>query len=135
MKNEASSPRPKHAAPRRGRPRVVDAKTSSISVRCTATERTTIDETAAQAGLSVGAYLRALALGKPGPRARRRPPIEREKLAQLLGHLGKIGSNINQLAHAYNGKGRVPALAELAVIKEEIAHIRSAIMTALGHDH
>ena len=135
MTNEASGPRPKHAAPWRGRRRVEDAKTSFISVRCTATERTTIDEAAAQAGLSVGAYLRALALGKPGPRARRRPPIERTKLAQLLGELGKIGSNVNQLAHAYNGKSRMPGLAELVAIRDEVARIRDALMTALGRDH
>jgi len=135
VKNEASSPRPKHAAPWRGRRRVEDAKNSFISVRCTAKERTAIDEAASQAGLSIGAYLRAQALGKPGPRARRRPPIEREKLAQVLGHLGKIASNINQLAHAFNGKGRPPGLAELRALRDEIVQIRDALMTALGRDN
>ena len=123
------------SAPWKGRKRVADAKTSFISVRCTKDERTEIDEAAAQAGLSIGAYLRTLALGKPGPRARRRPPIERSELARLLGHLGKIGSNINQLAHAYNGKGRVPALEELKALHEQISQIRDALMRALGRDH
>jgi hypothetical protein len=81
---------------------VSDAKTSFISIRCTAKDRSRIDETAMQSGLSMGAYLRALALGSPGPRAVRRPPVERKELARLLGQLGKVGSNLNQLAHAFN---------------------------------
>lgn len=123
------------SAPWKGRKRVADAKTSFISIRCTSDERQQIDEAAAQAGLAIGPYLRILALGKAGPRARRRPPIERAELARLLGHLGKVGSNINQLAHAYNGKGRLPALEELKALKDQISQIRDALMKALGRDH
>jgi hypothetical protein len=129
------TPKPKAAAPWRGRRRVDDAKTSFISVRCTAQERTKIDDAATEAGLSVGAYLRSLALGKAGPRAVRRPPIERKELARLLGHLGKVGSNLNQLAHAYNRGERVPALAELTAMRKEVEEIRDALMAALGRDH
>ena len=133
--SEAAEPRAKPTAPWRGRRRAEDAKTSFISVRCTAEERAAIDEAARTAGLSVGAYLRTLALGKAGPRAVRRPPIERKELARLLGHLGKVGSNINQLAHAFNSRGRVPALAELNRIREYVGEMRNALMTALGRDH
>jgi hypothetical protein len=122
-------------APWRGRKRVSDAKTSFISVRCTAKERSKIDEAARQAGLSIGAYLRALALGDAGPRAVRRPPIERKELARLLGHLGKVGSNLNQLAHAFNSRGRVPGLAELNDIRSYVGQMRDALMAALGRDH
>ena len=59
-------------------------------------------ETAAQAGLSVGAFLRALALGSAGPRAVKRPRVEREQLARLLGEIGKLGSNVNQIARWAN---------------------------------
>lgn len=133
--SEAPNPRSKGIAPWRGRRRVSDAKTSFVAVRCTAKERSTIDEAARKAGLSIGAYLRTLALGSPGPRAVRRPPIERKELARLLGHLGKIGSNLNQLTRAYNGGGRAPALAELTALRQEIGQIRDALMKALGRDH
>lgn len=133
--SEAAEPRAKSTAPWRGRRRVKDAKTSFISVRCTAEERAVIDEAARTAGLSVGAYLRTLALGKAGPRAVRRPPIERKELARLLGHLGKVGSNINQLAHAFNQRGRVPGLAELNRIREYVGEMRDALIAALGRDH
>jgi hypothetical protein len=135
MTSEAANPRAKTMVPRRGRKRVSDAKTSFISVRCTAKERSKIDDAARQAGFSIGAYLRARALGDAGPRAVRRPPVERKELARLLGHLGKVGSNLNQLAHAFNSRGRVPGLAELNDIRSHVGQMRDALMAALGRDH
>ncbi len=132
---QALKPSARLKAPWRGRPRAEDPKTSFIAVRCTAEERARIAEAAALAGLSIGAYLRTLALGKAGPRARRRPPIEREELARLLGHLGKIGSNLNQIAHAFNSRQRVPAAEDLRIAREEITRTREALMKALGRDH
>ena len=130
--SEEPNPRIRHAAPWRGRRRVSDAKNSFISVRCTAKDHAVINEAATQAGLSVGAYLRALALGHPGPRAVRRPPIERKELGRLLGHLGKVGSNINQIARAVNTTRNLPSWSELAEIRHEIGRIRDALMKALG---
>jgi hypothetical protein len=74
-----------------------------------------------------------LALGSAGPRAVRRPPVERRELARLLGHLGKVGSNINQLAYAYNRDRLVPALAELVGIRRDVGEMRAALLRALGH--
>jgi hypothetical protein len=133
--SEVTNPRAKTMAPWRGRKRVKDARTKLIPVRCTAEERAAIKAVADKAGLSVGAFLRAAALGDAGPRAVRRPPIERKELARLLGHLGKVGSNLNQLAHAFNSRGRVPALAELNLIRRHVVELRDALMKALGRDH
>jgi hypothetical protein len=130
---ETQGTRSKRAAPWRGRRRVTDPKTITICIRCTAKDHAVINEEAAKAGLSVGAYLRALALGSPGPRAVRRPPVERKELGRLLGHLGKVGSNINQLAHAYNSVGRMPGFPELIAIRQEVGRMRAALMKALGH--
>ncbi|MDH6258428.1 hypothetical protein [Bradyrhizobium sp. BR13661] len=120
----------KHAAP--GRRRVEDPKQAFIAVRCTAQERATITEAAAKSGLAVGAYLRATALGSPGPRAVRRPPVERKELARLLGHLGKVGSNLNQIAHAYNRDRNLPGLSELVEMRIDVGELRAALMKALG---
>jgi hypothetical protein len=132
MTEERAAPA-KHAAPWKGRRRVTDAKGCFIAVRCTVQQNEAIREGAARAGLSVGAYLRALAVGKPGPRSVRRPPIERAELARLLGHLGKLGSNVNQIAKAVNTTRNLPSWSELAVMREDIARMRSAIMRALGY--
>ena len=136
MTSEAANPRAKTMAPWRGRKRVKNARTKLIPpIRCTEEERAAIKAAADRAGLSVGAFVRTLALGDAGPRAVRRPPIERKELARLLGHLGKVGSNLNQLAHAFNRDARVPGLAELSSISRQVGEMRAALMTALGRDH
>lgn len=121
--------------PWQGRMRVKHARNRLINLRCSERERLEIKTRAAQAGLSVGAFLRALALGDPGPRSVRRPPIERTDLVRLLGHLGKIGSNINQIAKAIHTACTLPGGPEFAAIREDIAMMRSALLGALGRDH
>lgn len=75
---------------------------TSIGVRMTPEERAEVDRRADAAGLSVAAYLRACALGDAGPRATRKPPVAKQEMVRILGQLGKIGSNLNQLARAVN---------------------------------
>lgn len=114
------------------RMRVRDARGRFIAVRCSEGEHASIAEKAAQAGLSIGAFLRSLALGDAGPRAVRRPPVERRELARLLGHLGKLGSNINQLAHAFNRDRIIPGFPEILATREDIREMRAALMKTLG---
>ena len=62
-----------------------------------------LDERASRAGLTRAAFQRVQSLATtPKTRSTRRAPIEREMLAKALGQLGKVGSNINQIAHAAN---------------------------------
>jgi hypothetical protein len=65
----------------------------------------------------------------------RRPPIDRTVLARLLGHLVKVGSNVNQLAHAFSKDQLLPGFPELLAIRREAAEMREAVMKALGRDH
>ena len=130
----SESPAPalvKKRAPWRGRRRVSDAKEKFIAVRCTEEDRAFIAETAAQAGLSVGAFLRALAVGSAGPRAVKRPRAEREELARLLGEIGKLGSNINQIARWTNTVKSPPSAGTLAQMRDDIALMRAEVMKAL----
>jgi len=126
-----ATPTARKRAPWRGRKRVSDAKEKFIAVRCTAEDRAIIAETAGQAGLSVGAYLRTLALGRAGPRAVKRPHAEREQLARILGEIGKLGSNHNQIAKWANTVKASPSAVELAQMREDIALMRAAILKAL----
>ena len=122
-------------APRRhGKRKLDDARGKFIAVRCSAAEYAAISAAAAQAGHSIGAYLRTAALGTAGPRAVRRPPVEKEALARLLGEIGKLGSNVNQLARVANTTGDQPVLAELAAARSAIEDMRSALMKALGRE-
>jgi chorismate mutase len=115
-----------------GKRRLSEARGKFVAVRCSDTEHATLTASAERAGLSVGAYLRTIALGQPGPRAVRRPAVEKEVLARLLGELGKLGSNVNQIARAVNTTGNLPSWSELAAIRGELTTLRAALLQALG---
>jgi hypothetical protein len=73
-----------------------------IAARCSDEEYRLIAEYSRTAGLSRGGYLRAVALGSPGPRARRAPPVNAEMLAHAVAQLNRVGNNLNQLARRLN---------------------------------
>jgi hypothetical protein len=102
-------------------------------VRLTLQEDAMLNAKAQAAGISVGAYIRATALGDAGPRSRRRPIIERELLARLLGHLGKVGSNLNQIAAAVNSGDELDQLG-LTRGLADVAAMREAVFEALGRE-
>jgi hypothetical protein len=135
---EAAVTKPKVAAqgsaPWRGRRKVADPKSKAHPIRFTPGQLEELNAKARTAGMSVGALVRTVVLGSPGPRAVRRPPIEKAELARLLGELGKVGSNVNQLARAYNQAETTPSFEVLSHIKGEIVAIRTAIMQALGRE-
>src|SRR5258708_38388148 len=109
-------PKSRRPVPWRGRRRVPNRKDIAISFRCTAKDHAVIKDVARRAGLSTGAFLRAIALGSPGPRAIKRPPAGQEELVRILGLLGNLTSNVNQLAHGFNRTGRLAGLPELIAI-------------------
>jgi len=123
------------AAPWRGRKRVEKPRERFISVRCDDAEYAAIEAAAARAELAIGPYLRSLATGSPGPRSKHKPATERRGLAQVLGYLGRLGSNVNQLAHVANMKGDLPARQELAGIAADVRTMRDTLLEALGRDH
>lgn len=104
-----------------------------LSIRLTDAEAEQLEAAANRAGLSLGGYARQTLLDAPPPRASRRPPIERAELARLLAHVGKLGSNINQLTK-YGNMGRLVDDPALAAAAADIAELRAAIMAALGRD-
>jgi len=90
------------------------------------------------AGVPLGAYIKAKALGEPLRRRRTGLSIEdREALAKTLALLGKsrLSSNLNQLAHAAN-IGSLPMTPETEEFLRECLHdvreIRRLLMKALG---
>ena len=108
-----------------------DIRHHRLSFRVTDQERQQIEDDAERAGVTVGAYIRQVLLDAPVPRQSKRPPVEKKELARLLGHIGKIGSNINQLARAANANIPVSSLslqAELDALKQ----LRLDIKNALG---
>ena len=78
------------AAPWRGQRLVTDPKSRFVAVRVTPAEHAALTAAAAQAGLSVGAYLRTVGIGTAGPRAvRRAGPLFADNCAACHGAKGK----------------------------------------------
>lgn len=121
-------------ARRHGKRRVADARGQWVHVRCNASEHATITAAAAQAGLGAGAYLRSLALGSAGPRARRQARSGQAELARVLGLLGNYGGNLNQLARVANTSGDLPTEATLVMLAHQVREARDAVMQALGRE-
>jgi hypothetical protein len=102
-----------------------------LTIRLTAQERQAVDEAAERAGLVTGSYARQVLLGAPTPRQVRRPPVERRELVRLLGELGRIGGNVNQIARAVNA-GVVIYTGEIDTALAGLTDARDAILKALG---
>lgn len=109
------------------------ARTQHLTIRLSPEERSALDEAAARAGLTSGSWARQVLLGAPAPRQVRRPPVERRELVRLLGAVGHIGGNLNQLAHASNS-GFPVLRSELKAALDGLTDIRTAILRALGRD-
>lgn len=103
-----------------------------LQVRVTPDELAEIVAQADRAQLTPASYARSVLLSAPAPRARRRPSIEAETLGRLLGDLGKVGSNLNQIAHHLNAGRAEVSPAALDAALSDVADIRAAIMAAMG---
>ena len=94
-------------------------------------ERVEVEEASRRAGLTVGSYARQQMLKAPPPRAVRRPPLERELIAHLLGQVGRVGGNLHQLVRHLNF-GREPERREIGEVLGALEMLKREIMQALG---
>lgn len=108
-------------------------RTATIFARVTPEEKAAFAARADRAGLASAAFMRALALGEPGPRARRRPTVDHVAIRQLLGELGRVGNNLNQIARALNN-GEAIDFPELREAVASYLPLRDAIFAALGKE-
>lgn len=101
-------------------------KTETLGVRVTHEEKAEIEAGATDAGLTIGSYVRATMLKKATTRPTKKPAADLVILGQILGQIGKIGNNLNQIAKRLNeGKGigferLYKELNELSIVKESI---------------
>ena len=102
-----------------------------ITVRLTASEAASLNAAAAAAGRSVSEHIRQVALTAPAYRRRRHASANQQALTQLVGALGKVGSNVNQLARLAN-LGGWPEAEALGRALDDLAQIRGDIAAALG---
>lgn len=99
-----------------------------------------IEAAAERYGVTFSGFVRAAALSAADGkglatlpvRSVRRKPVDKELMARLLGQLGKVGSNLNQIVKlAYGGLDRAQR-AEAAGILAELRDMVPLIHEALG---
>ena len=106
-------------------------RSGQIAFRVTHEERAQIEAAADAAELTIGSFVRGKMLKKIVTKEVRRPSIDREILGRALGMLGKVGSNINQIAKHMNGGGHTPA-AEILKALNDFAILKEQILKAIG---
>lgn len=124
-----------------------DRRTHIVSFRVTPSEAAWIDAAASamptrrtRADWCRAAALhiaRAKVSAPPPPKrnpARRLPRADVRLLAATLAALGKIGSNVNQMARAANSAGRLPAEGVLRTLSDELRAAVADIRRALEGD-
>jgi Bacterial mobilisation protein (MobC) len=104
----------------------------TAQVALTAAELTQAEEKAQACGLSLSSYGRAAMLGSPGPRAKRRAPVNAEALARATAALNKAGSNLNQIAHQLNAGGATATAQECFAALAEARAAAAAIREIVG---
>ena len=77
-------------------------RNKQVNLRLFPEELEQIQDDSQLCGMSVNSYIRLVLLEAPIPRQARRSTIEIESLSKLLSHLGKLGSNMNQIARRVN---------------------------------
>lgn len=101
-------------------------KKSLVGFRVTPEEKAEIEKAAEESGLTVGSFCRANLLKKAQTVPTKRRTADVVLLGQILGQLGKIGNNLNQIAKRLNGGKGVTvervilALREVSISKESI---------------
>ena len=106
-------------------------RTETLFARVTPDEKSAFVARADRAGMASAAFMRALALGDAGPRARRRRPVEHQALVQALAALNRVGNNLNQIARNTN-RGMDIDVPQLRDALHQYHQVIAAIYEALG---
>lgn len=116
------------------RPQKTGKQGQVIRFRATDDEAAALVTKAGKAALSLSAYVRARVIEKPQGRAtpprRRKGGADVEALARVLAQLGKVGGNLNQIAHHMNAGGSITA-KEVRAELDELRQLRAALMGAI----
>lgn len=104
-------------------------RSRTFTMRLSPQEAAIIRNRAAGTGHSAAALVRSALLHMRLPHSR----IDRQHVGRVLGELGKIGSNVNQIAYHLNA-GRPPERVynALELALRDLAELRLACLQAIG---
>lgn len=100
-----------------------------LRIRLNPEEKQQMEERAKEAGLSISDLIRARAIGAP-PNAPKVTP-ERGAFIRGLAELGKVGSNVNQIARALNRRAELGEV--LGVSKDVVEYALHGVATLTNH--
>ena len=110
-------------------------RTEAVYARLSPAEKAVFLARADRAGMAAAAFLRAAAIGDAGPRAQKRVPADAQALRQILGHIGKTGSNLNQISrYLHTGGSADTVLPDIREALADLARLRGLIYDALGKE-
>ena len=102
---------------------------TTLSARFNEQEAEAIRQMADRAGVPVASFLRAAALNRPVPQAVRRPTVNHQMAARLLGELGRIAETLRAASSA----GTVdPSHPHIAAALRDLAEMRTVCFEAMG---
>ena len=103
-----------------------------VALRLTDEEHEAIHQRCDDYGVSIGQLVRVQCLEQPMPKRRvRRVAPDAQAVARLLGEVGKVGSNVNQIARHLN-QGDAVELDELRHALDTVSALRDGCLKALG---
>ena len=123
MTDEQPAPKKHHGTEKRQRNKITP-------IRWAADEFNAVAAKADKAGLTFGAFIRALGLGDAGPRARRSRPLNNQILVKVIGLHGKYGSNLNQIAYKLNANTQDALASDFRGAIREWEEIRDLMFEA-----
>lgn len=106
-------------------------KTVTTTIRLTPGERAAVVAAADAQGLGPSTFARVATLraaGRTPPAIRKRHDAIAGVIGPVLGELGRIGSNINQIAKVANSTGNATAFAATDSMRADIRKLLSAVM-------
>lgn len=107
--------------------------TELITIRLTPDDHARIVEAGEALGMGPSSFARVAACkaaGLPRPDVRRKPARQAVDVARVLGELGRIGNNVNQLARVANSRGDVPGARAVADLRCALEALTRAVMEA-----
>ena len=116
-----------------------DKRDMTIRVRVTATERNRIWQLAAEQGHTPSDFMRLRTMAATQP-LRRVPTPDRKILLDLMAELGKVGSNVNQIARHLNsrdGSGQLTGVSpeDINAAMQSVDALTGQLLNLLDHGH
>jgi len=116
-------PKSRHGSEKRQRNKITPIRWASDEFNAVAAK-------ADKAGLTFGAFIRAIGLGDAGPRARRNRPVNDRILVKAMGLHVKYGNNLNQIAYKLNANAQDALASDFEGALREWAQIRDLMFEA-----